>query len=299
MFDEIIRRRRLEHPYSLYRFVAGACGLHATTVMRYHQGRLVTADARVHSLALALLREARHGHRLPFERPVGVDTSDDPTRKPRRVPSARVREVIGEIHRALGPNQNQFLFRYLADRLDMHPTTVLRYHTGDLQTAPAKALAEMNALRDRIARGEAVPFARNEEGTPVVLRERTMELLRRLLRHRGDRGRAEVFQDIEARLELGRGVLSRIHDNRKLAFVAFEVHRALEKHMEDLAYDASCVYEQGDRIWHPLFGMGSVAEKVHKNKILVEFAEGQCVLLSEAIPDDPHVYARHKGSLGA
>ena len=294
VFDEIIRRRRLEHPYSLYRFIARACGIHATTVMRYHQGCLATADATVHSRALALLEEARRGHRLPFERQAGAKTSDDPTRSPRRVPSARVREILDEIRRALRPRQRQFLYRYVADRLDMHPTTVLRYHTGDLQTAPAKAFAEMNELRARIARGEPVPFTRNEEGTSVVLRERTVELLQRLLRHRGDRGEAEVLRRVEVRLDLDRGVLSRIHENRDLAFVASEVHRALEMYVDGSAYDASRVYEQGDHIWHPLFGVGSVADKIHKNKILVEFVDGQRVVLSEAVPGDPNAYARRR-----
>ena len=294
LFDEIIRRRRLEHPYSLYRFVARVCGLHATTVMRYHQGSLVTADESVHPLALALLAKARRGHRLPFEHPAGAKAVDEPTRSLRRVPSARVGEVLDEIQKALGPRQSQFLYRYVADRLDVHPTTVLRYHTGDLQTAPMKALAELNELRARLGRGEAVPFARTKEGTSVVLREQTVVLLQRLLRHRGDRDEAEVFRRVEVRLDIERGLLSRIHDNRELAFVAVEVHRALERYLDGSAYDASSVYEQGDHIWHPLFGLGSVADKIHKDKILVEFADGQRVVLSEAVPADPHAYARRE-----
>jgi len=294
--DEIIERRQLQRPYALYREIARDTGVHPTTVLRYHQGRLSTARGIVRARTLALLQEVRHGRRLPFE-----------SRKPRRqrrariaadarIPTDELKETFEVVRRALGLRQHQFLYRYLAERLGVHSTTIMRYVTGELQTAPAKLFDELNGLRERIADGDQVGFTRSEDGLPVVLRERTVELLRRLLGEQDDRCIAEVFRKIEARLELKQGVLARIYYDRKLSFVLADVHRALEQYVDGVEYDASAVYRIGDRLCHHLFGLGLVREKVHKDKILVEFVDGRQVLLSEAVPEDPYAYVQGKGS---
>ena len=295
--DEIIERRQLEHPYALYRQIAGDTGVHPTTVLRYHAGRMTTARSIVRSRTLALLQEVRRGNRLPFEgRPARA--RQGVKRPPQdRVPSDEVQEVFEDIRQALGVKQYQFIYRYLAERLDVHATTIMRYLNGDLRTAPTRLLDDLNVLRDRVTGDDAVPFTRNIDGTPIVLREKTVELLRRLLGEGDHDSRAAAFRKVEARLGLRSGTLARIYYDRKLELVRADIHEALEWYVDGADYDASALYRVGDRICHHLLGLGTVKEKIHKDKILVEFVDGRLVLLSEAVPEDPYAYVRAKDSI--
>lgn len=288
--DEIIERRKLKQPYALYRQIARDAGVHPTTVLRYHTGRLTTARKSVRSRTLALLDAVRRGNPLPFELSTQRVRRSTRTEPPPRVSTAALGEMFEEIRRALELEQCQFLYRYLAERLGVHATTIMRYVHGELKSAPAQVFFELDELRERIARGEAVPFKRKVDGNAIIVRERTAELLRRLLGDRDNVSRTAVFRKVEDRLALKPGTLARIYYNRKLVFVPADLHRALEKVVDGAEYDASAVYRKGDRICHHLFGLGTVQKKVHKDKVLVEFVDGRHVLLSEAVPEDPFAF---------
>jgi hypothetical protein len=293
--DEIIKRRHLDRPYTLYRYIAEQSGVHSTTVLRYHSGYLRSTQPAVYECIRELLARVRTGHELPFEDlATGGSTTHRPPR-PTRVPVAQVRRALSEVLRSLGLGPRQILFRYLAERTGIHPSTVLRYYQGDLQTAPRALVEEIDRLRRRIVAGEAVVFRQGPDGTEVVLRSRTRSIVEELLRERGGGDGQSCFQELDCRLALPPGTTRRICTDPDLYIVQADIHLAVEKFVHGVAYDPVQTYCVGDRIRHHMFGLGTVKEKIHKNKIRVEYCGGKQVILSEAVPEDPYRYFRLGG----
>lgn len=297
--EEIVELRRLERPYTLYRHVAAEAGVHPTTILRYRNGYLATADGGVHACVRRFLEDARRGRPLGFEVPGRSGRGGQRLAPAARVPSSLVRDGMEAVLRSLDLDEHQFLCRYLADEVGLHATTVLRYYRCELKTAPWILLAQVEKLREKIANGEAVPFRRSAMGAPVVVREQTQKILAQLLDDRDPDERTELISGLEHRLNLRRGTVQRICSDPSLRFVQAHVHRAIEAIVEGVEYDPGRTYPLGQRIRHHLFGAGDVVEKVHKNKVLVEFAGGRRVLLSEAVPEDPYRYMRSAGGAPA
>ncbi len=293
--DEIIETCALDQPYPLYRYIADEIGVHATTVLRYHSGYLASAPAPVQGFVGRLLAEVRAGRSLPFDAPAGRGTLASRRTLSDRVPATRVREGMDDVLRSLGQGENQFLCRYLAGRVGMHSTSVLRYYRGDLKSAPRSLLVELDALREKIAKGETIPFRRCPGGTPVVAREQTQLILEELARETSDEDEAALYRQIEERLAIPRGTVGRIRTDPTLRFVRADVHRALERFVQGTEYDPCGTYEVGQRVRHHLFGPGTVEAKVHKNRIRVVFGKDERVLLSEAVSEDPYRYLRSAG----
>lgn len=291
--DEIIELTQLQRPYRLYRHVAERAGVHPTTVLRYHQGFLGTANATLHRCVEELLERVRRGDAAELQ--MGGGGGPRPRTRSSRVPAAEVRERIDSIQHALGLDEQQFLYRYLAQQVGMHPTTVLRYHRGDLQTAPAELVDALQALDDRIARGEVVSFCRSPEGRGMVVRERTIEVLDKLLEISGTEHKAGLFRALDEQLHQRPGTVARIFYDHKLRFVRSEIHRGLERLTRRTEYDPCRVYGVGERVHHHLYGTGTVSAKVHKNKVEIRFAGDRTVLLAEAVPEDPFLHVRSSG----
>jgi len=291
--DEIIELTHLQRPYRLYRHVADRAGVHPTTVLRYHHGFLGTANGTLHRCVEELLEQVRKGEVS------GLDDDSGQAVRPRnrssRVPAERVREHIDSIQHALGLDEQQFLYRYLAQQVGMHPTTVLRYHRGDLQTAPSELLVALQQLEDSIARGEVVSFCRSPEGRGMVVRERTLEVLDKLLEISGTEHKAGLFRQLDEHLHQRPGTVARIYYDHKLRFVRSEVHRGLEHLTRRTEYDPGRVYTVGERVHHHIYGTGTVTAKVHKNKVQIRFGEDRTVLLAEAVPEDPFLHVRSSG----
>ncbi len=290
--DEIIEARQLGWPYTLYRYIADQTGVHPTTVHRYHSGFLQTAPSEVHACARKLLLHVRQGRALSFERVTWRCRISGKKPPPSRVPAREVRQRLDGIVHALELGERQILFRYLAERIGVHSTTVLRYYQGDLQTAPAALLGEIDLLRERIVAGEVVMFSRSPAGSDVVLRERTRKIIVELLGERGEGDERSFFQQLDRQLGLQPGLTRRIASDPLLRFVRLDVHRTIEEFAHGVEYDPCQTYRAGERIRHHLFGRGCVAAKVHKNKVLVDFEDGRQVLLSEAVPEDPFLGCR-------
>jgi hypothetical protein len=290
---EIIGTRRLKQPYTLYRHIAERTGVNTTTVMRYHSGYLRSAPAEVYATIHELLLRVRGGQALPFERQA-CRVRPAP-RSARRVPAARVRQGMEGLQQILELNERQILFRYLAVRVGLHPTTVLRYCQGDLETAPVALIVEIDRLRRQIVGDETVVFERYQGGPRVVLRERTRELIELILEERRSVQARSILDQLDRWLALPPGTTGRIRHHRGPRFVSVDVHRAIEEFVCGVEYDPVRTYRRGDRIRHHLFGLGTVMEKIHKNKVRVDFISGRGVILSEAVAEDPYRHQRLGG----
>ncbi len=67
-----------------------------------------------------------------------------------RVESDAIAETIDAITAGLDHSSSTSVYQYLGQRLGVHPTTLLRYHRGNLRTAPAVVLAEARALLKKV-----------------------------------------------------------------------------------------------------------------------------------------------------
>lgn len=293
--DQIFERIALQTPYSLYCLIAERAHVHATTVMRCHQRRQKTVSNSVEASVDRLLGEIRRGESLDLPGRRRESTLRRSLGDKRRVPSERVKEKIDTILDALGLDEQQFLYRYLADQIGLHATTVMRYHRGELRSAPADLLVVATDLQKRVARGEDIPFQRSPSGDRMIVREHTLSILDELLQVTGEESKARLFRQLDDRLCLRPGTVARIYYDHKLRFVRADIHRGLETLVRRTEYDPCQVYQVGERVNHHLFGVGTVAKKVHKDKLLVRFGEGREILLAERVPSDPFLHMRSGG----
>ncbi len=299
ILDELVQRLRVDRPYVLYRYLADRTDMHPTTVLRVHQGRLETAHRILAQQAEQLLEQVRAGKRLPIDPDQAWAPRSRPAMLPGRVPAETVRERIEQVLGALGKDEHQFLYRYLAQRAGIHPTTVLRYHRGELRTAPSRLLALLDDLQRRVASGEVVSFCRSSDGPEMVVREQVLETVDTVLDAVPGASKASLFRALDERLVLKPGTMARIYYDHHLRFVRADIHEALRKLVHCVEYDPCRTYQVGERIEHHLYGAGVVRQKVHKNKIVVDFHEGHRAILSEAVPQDPFLHVRSAGWGGA
>lgn len=293
--DEIIQRRSLEHPFSLYRHVAEKTGVHATTVLRYHTGYSKSAYAAVHKVVRELLVRARTGQMLPFESPPGGSATTQSSPRTRRVPTTRVRHAIDGLLGSMGMDTRRILFRCIAERSGLHASTVLRYYRGDLQSAPVLVLEQVERLREQIVGGETVVFHHGPGGKKVVLRERTRAIIEELVSVSGTDEARSYYRQLDRWLAFPPGTTRRICTDPDLRFVRASIHQAIEALVDGVEYDPIRSYQVGERIRHHVFGTGTVEEKIHKNKMSVAFLGGRQVILSEAVPEDPYRFLRSGG----
>lgn len=290
--DEIVSRLQLDHVYPLHRHVAELAGVHPTTVMRYHNADLYTASEKLCNIVADLLEKVRAGETMPFAQPRKPASGGGVRSLGSRVPSGQVREELDAIQRLLDKDETQFLYRYVAENTGLHPSSVRRYHRGELRTAPASLLGTLGSLRARLESGEPVAFLRSPGGETMVDRAHTLEALEALLAFHTDQPKVRMFQQLDERLGFKRGTVNRIYYDRKVRFVRASVHKAIERLASANEYDPCRVYEIGERIDHHMFGVGVVRRKIHKNKIEVEFAEEKRIILAEAVPIDPFLRYR-------
>jgi hypothetical protein len=149
----------------------------------------------------------------------------------------------------------------------------------------------LRSLYGRLAAGEAVVFRQGPgEGTEVVP-SRCVESLLREIESIGivpaSAGDPQFDHLLEAGAGLKRGTLRRIRQPGGRAFVKLGIYRALADLRDGTAYDPCRHYEVGDRLHHHDLGTGTVVEKRHKSRMLVEFGDGTKRLLREDVRMDP------------
>jgi len=290
--DEIVTTLGLQQTYGLYRHVAEAGGVHATTVLRAHRGDLTTVRATVRDATQSLLERIRRGEPTPLGGPDGTPPAAPTVGRTGRVPVEEVRARIEDVLHSVCAEEQQYLYRHLAEQVGLHPTTVLRYHRGELRSAPAALLDAIDELERSLQRRDAVRFRRSADGRPMVLRSLTLELIEELLNEGTHEHKGALFRELDEQIGARQGTVSRVYYDRNATFVRADVHQALEQFVRGIEYDPYRVYRPGQRIQHHIFGLGTVLKKVHKNKILVHFRGRGQLILCENVPLDPFLRLR-------
>lgn len=208
--------------------------------------------------------------------------------KRRRVPSSWLAHTLDEILLDVGLRERQFLYRYLGDRAGVHPTTILRYHLGELATAPQDLFRQARKLQRAVRMGEAITFVRGGDRGGVVVRERFVAQLDAILNTGLFQRKTDLFRIIEQESGLRKGLVERIYYDRKRRFVDNSALDSAAEVARKCEYDPAYTYDDGDRIIHPLFGFGSVVRKVPRDKLLVRFDDGSERELCENIKEDPY-----------
>lgn len=106
-------------------------------------------------------------------------------RRPRRVPSRAIAEVIDEILRLIGDSSAAPVYRLLACRLGIHTTTLLRYHQQRLRSAPRPVLTEATRVLDEVRRTGDLPLA--QKGSETCCKPKQARIPAWRLAHQLDR----------------------------------------------------------------------------------------------------------------
>ncbi len=221
------------------------------------------------------------------EAPLRLVKDEDKGASEERVPSWRLKALIDRIQKVLCLSERQVIHRFLAREVDISTRSVLRYDKGDVATAPAVLIEAARNVLDRVRMGKPVIFLRGREVRPVVVRKQLVDLVDRVVRSGLFVDRFELFKQIERELSLRNGRIARLYRSTDVQLIDASIYECISGLIQRARYDPRCSYGPGDRIRHPVFGVGTVVEKVPKAKILVEFADGEKRLLREKLHEDP------------
>ncbi len=270
---------------SVYRYLGQRLGIHPTTVLRYHRGRLRTAPPEVLTEVRKLAALVQDRRALPT-----LDRSDSAmnARKaaPARVPSWRLAHLLDRIIEMLKLSEPSALHRLLALQTGIHPTTVLRFHRGNLRSAPEVLLRAAIQLERTIRTGEAIRFPHGTTGELMVTRITFAAAVDRVMETGLFPDRNAMLHRVEDELRLPRGRLTRLYRCKTFRWVPDAVQRELEALVVKCRYDPAFAYEVGDRLSHHLFGAGTVIDKQPVEKICVRFDDGSEKILRERLREN-------------
>lgn len=204
-----------------------------------------------------------------------------------RVPSWRLKALIDRIQELLGLSERQVIHRYLAVQVGVSTRSVLRYDKGDVATAPGCLIDAARAIVEQVRMGRPVVFLRGRAMRPVVVRKQLTDLVDRVIRGGLFDDRFDLFRRVEEFLGLKPGRVARLYRSTDVQLVDKALHDAVTELASRGRYDPRDTYEVGDRIRHPVFGLGVVAAKEPKDKILVRFNDGSEQVFREKLTEDP------------
>lgn len=204
-----------------------------------------------------------------------------------RVPSWRLKALIDRIQAILCLSERQVIHRYLANQVEISTRSVLRYDKGDVATAPAILIEAARDVLERIRMGKPVIFLRGRDIRPVVVRKQLVDLVDRVIRGGLFEDRFDLFKQVEDELELKCGRVARLYRSTDVQLIDAAIYECIADLVQRARYDPRVSYKIGDRVRHPVFGVGTVKEKVPKAKIMVSFADGAERLLRESLKEDP------------
>ncbi len=283
--DEILTLDDDGTPSNVYRLLALRLGIHSTTLLRYHQGRLHSAPPVVLREAKRLLSEVRkRGSLPPVERGMAARQRLRP--RPSRIPSWKLAQQLDVLIEMLELTEPSALHRLLALQTGIHATTVLRFHRGVLVSAPQPLLDAAIALEKRVRAGEAIRFPHGSDGEFAVTRRSFAAMVDQLVETRLFVGRNPLLHRIEDELDIQRGKLTRLYRCRTFRWVPHPVQAMLEALYQRCQYDPSHAYDVGDRFHHHVFGAGQVEEKLPLEKMSVRFDDGSTRILRECLQED-------------
>lgn len=285
VIDEILALDAEGSPSNVYRVLALRLGVHSTTLLRYHQGRLHSAPPVVLREAKRLLAEVRkRGALPPVDRCLAARQQLRP--RPARVPSWKLADQLDALIEMLELTEPSALHRLLAMETGIHATTVLRFHRGVLVSAPQPLLDAAMAVEKRVRAGESIRFPHGSEGEFAVTRRAFAATVDLLMETRLFAGRNPLLHRIEDELDIPRGKLTRLYRCRTFRWVPHPVQAMLEALYQRCQYDPGHAYDVGDRFHHHVFGAGRVEEKLPLKKISVRFDDGSRRILRECLRED-------------
>jgi len=285
VIDEILALDSDGSPSTVYRLLALRLGIHSTTLLRYHQGRLHSAPPVVLREAKRLRAEvAKRGSLPPEDRAMAVRQHLRP--RPARVPSWKLAQQLDVLIEMLELTEPSALHRLLALQTGIHATTVLRFHRGVLVSAPQPLLDAAVALEKRVRAGEAIRFPHGSEGEFSVTRRSFAATVDQLVETNLFTGRNPLLHRIEDELDIPRGKLTRLYRCRTFRWVPHPVQAMLEAILDRCRYDPSQAYDVGDRFHHHVFGAAVVEEKLPLDKMRVRFDDGSTRILRERLEED-------------
>ena len=218
--------------------------------------------------------------------PTEVDLDEiDPTS---RVPSWKAKGIWMLILRAVGSATPRWMIiRRIAEQVRLDPTSVHRYLSGRLATAPAKLVEALQLLLEEIQAGHPVGISHpRDPKLRLVPRAHAIAAIDALMKV----GLAESKAELLLRIGAAAGVKP-----RRMAYVCYdprcrfcpeEVVRVAREMLAGANYEPGRIYERGDRLIHPGFGAGVVTE-VDGRHIQVRFP-GEEVQLCHGLRDDPY-----------
>jgi hypothetical protein len=239
--------------------------------------------------------------RLPLEPPVQdlVEDLDEPVDSLQlisneeaetvegRVPSWRLKALIDRIQSLLCLSERQVIHRFLATQVGISTRSVLRYDKGDVETSPSILIEAARDILERIRMGKPIVFLRGRDVRPVVVRKQFVDLVDRVIRSELFIDRFDLFKQVEDELGLQKGRVARLYRSSDVQLIDSTIYECISGLVQRARYDPRACYKVGDRVRHPVFGVGTVQEKVPREKIRVRFGDGSERVLREQLEEDP------------
>ena len=285
LIDTIIGSLDGQSNTSVYRYIGQRLGIHPTTVLRYHRGRLRTAPPEVLDEVRQLLSSVKERRSLPPGNGAGQQAVARKVASA-RVPSWRLAHLLDRIIEMLQLSEPSALHRLLAIQTGIHPTTVLRFHRGNLRSTPEALLKAAIHLERRIRAGETIRFSHGTTGALMVTRTSYAAAVEALMETALFPDRNAMLHRVEDDLQLRRGRLTRLYRCKTFRWVPDAVQGRLEALLVRCRYDPSFGYEINDRLSHHLFGAGTVVGKQAVDKICVRFDDGTERILRERLREN-------------
>lgn len=287
LMDEIMALAGLEIPNRLHLLVSQRTGLHPTTIMRYHQGKLGSANRCVHDCLRKIRSELSRGE-MPFVDPCmhGPHTGYEGHGHALHSSQA-ARAWFDKLLRYLEQPPATILYNHLSELLGMTPGEVEGYHQNSSRAVPAALVSELKGMYRAVISGDVL-IMRWDAGD-VVPRLQVADLLEEI-RHLGALGtRGLLFRDLQDLTGIHSWEIEQIESGATGPLVDANIYYKLRAVQIWLHYDPTRHYEVGDVLYLDDLGPGRVVEKRHKARILVEFDGGLRRLLREDIRLDPRL----------
>lgn len=294
VMDRIRVKLDIRVPNKLHRLVAARTGVHPTTVLRYLQGTIESADARILGRLLELERHLDEGGQvLTDEEAAVLHTGSGSPEAPYRLSSRGVQRLIDDILDLLENPDPSILYHHLGERLGIDPATIMRHHAGGGAGAADDLVPVLRELEASLRRNELVVLIRTD-GEPgrLVPRRSALELLEEIRSMSLIAEEMDLEPALERLLGLGAGELRDLDEPTPWPFVRYESYMKLLRLRDCATYDPSHWYDVGDRIHHHSLGGGTVVAKLHKSRIVVKFDSGARRLLCEGVNVDPRLPLR-------
>jgi len=282
--DAIQALLELDYAQALYRYVSAKTGIHATTLLRYHLGRLQTAPYTLNAFLLRLEQEIAVGRHPVLKgrlrrQPPGASHKKGPCR---RVSNNKVRRLLLQLMERLRVPPHMF-YRQVGAAVGLHPVTVFRHADGQLATAPLRLFEYLRDMGLALDSGREVVFTRAKLGTRVVPREFVVEEIQRLMKMRAFPSQRSLLRFVAASLGMKPRALEGACSSRERVFLPEEVLKFLRALIARVEYVPEARYEVGDRIFHPDFGCGVVVSKEPKDRLVVALADGSRQVFRERL----------------